>query len=419
VSTHSGGVSAKLQKYIHKHGIETAPGRANRLIKIVIPAFAERESIHQPLACLCAQKAACEAAEIIVVVNNVEGDQSSRFDDNQKTLRFLGPDSRMRKALLEAGYHFTLIDRSSPGRGFAPKIAGVGAARKAGLDYGLGALLDLEGKGLLVSLDADCSVPENYLAALIEWERDKEDFGAGIIDYAHPFPEDAAHRQAIALYEIRLRYTERALQATGTPYAFATIGSTIICRPNAYVMAGGMNTRKATEDFYFLMNLAKATSIDAIHSTLVTPGARVSDRVYLGTGHGVGKLLGNAEPFLLEQPDCYRIVGRALKILLDGNERSPDETLREIAENTAELMPFFESKSLRDTLRETAAGTRTRRSYERRIHQWFDALKIRQAVRFLSEHHYPMILWDKAVGELTEIHEGGDPVRTLLGLRGS
>lgn len=297
------------------------------------------------------------------MVNNEEGDRAWRFEDNQKTLQLLSPNSPLRSAVESAGYYFVLIDRASPGSGLPPKIAGVGAARKTGLDHSLGALINLEGRGLLVSLDADCAVPRNYLNALMSWERDRQNYGAGVIDYAHPLPDDRAHRRAIALYEIRLRYTEAALRKMQTPYAFATIGSTIICRPDAYVLAGGMNTRKATEDFYFLMHLAKATPIDRIRETTVAPSPRVSNRVYLGTGHGVGKLLGADEQYLLEPPIAYEIVGRALGILIDGFEKNAGETLRELEAQCPDLLPFLESKRLSATLCETLAGTRTHESY--------------------------------------------------------
>ncbi len=410
-------MNAKLKKYLQKNHIEPAPGANHRPIQIVIPALAESESLRIPLESLIAQGRGQDQTAITVVVNNEEGDRTWRFEDNQKTLEILGSNSALRKAVESAGYRFKLIDRASPGKGLPPKTAGVGTARKAGLDHGLGELVGLDGRGLLVSLDADCAVPGNYLDALLTWELNRREYGAGVVDYAHPLPDDPTHRRAIALYEIRLRYTEALLRKIGTPYAFATIGSTIICRPDAYVLAGGMNTRKATEDFYFLMHLAKAAPVDRIRETVVAPSARVSDRVYLGTGHGVGKLIGSDEPYLLEPPIAYEIVGRALRILIEGFGKDAEETLRELKKHCRDLIPFLESKKLSATHREALAGTKTFKSYERRIHQWFDALKIRQAVHFLCENSRPMIPWNEAVDELTDEAVDGDKTACLLKLR--
>ena len=45
-----------------------------------------------------------------------------------------------------------------------------------------------------------------------------------------------------------------------------------------------MNTKKATEDFYFLQAIAKYTKVHKIKDCLVHPSSRNENRVYLGTG---------------------------------------------------------------------------------------------------------------------------------------
>ena len=42
------------------------------------------------------------------------------------------------------------------------------------------------------------------------------------------------------------------------------MGSTIICSINAYIAVGGMVAKQATEDFYFLQQLAKYDNIHQI-----------------------------------------------------------------------------------------------------------------------------------------------------------
>ena len=61
------------------------------------------------------------------------------------------------------------------------------------------------------------------------------------------------------------------------------MGSTIICRVDAYIAVGGMPKKKAGEDFYFMQSLAKHTDIFYIDDILVFPSSRSEKRVYLGT----------------------------------------------------------------------------------------------------------------------------------------
>lgn len=398
----------KMEKYLARHGITPSGAENPRPIKIVIPAYAESKNILFVLDDLSKQDGG-ESCQVIVVVNNPEGDGSPAFRDNQKTL------SLLRRSGLSA-LSLRVEDRSSPGRAFPKKIAGVGVARKWGLDIALADLCSLGGRGLLVNLDADCRVPDNYLETLKGWERSRK-HGAAVINYLHPLPEEPAHREAIALYEIRLRYTQRALAATGTLNAFESMGSALVCRPGAYVLAGGMNTRRATEDFYFLMKLIECTSVDRITQTAVIPSARVSDRVHLGTGYGVGRLLKDARSFALESPESYRMIGSALDILLSGFGKSVDETLERLERRATPLFTFLVEKSLERNLAAALRGTRTKENYVRRMHKWFNGLRIRQAVRYLGEKHFSDRPWAMAVKDLTGIDEGGDAVRTLMEMR--
>jgi hypothetical protein len=293
-------------------------------------------------------------------------------------------------------------------------VAGVGAARKAGLDAALADLLAAGVDGLLVSLDADCAVSDNYLPALDRW-RGRGEGGAAVLAYEHPLPEDPAARRAIALYEIKLRYTQAMLSTLPTPYRFATIGSTIACRPEAYMLAGGMNQRKATEDFYFLMHLAKAVTIEAIDEARVFPSPRVSDRVYLGTGHGVGRLIDGDE-LVLEPPECYRVVGRLLVDLLGAFGQSPASTLSRIREVHGALWPILERIGIETALPDALRGVTAREAYERRVHAWFDGLRLRQAVHHVRDHECGALPWADALHAMG-LHAGDDPVPALIALR--
>ena len=57
----------------------------------------------------------------------------------------------------------------------------------------------------------------------------------------------------------------------------------MICTLLSYISVGGMNKRKAAEDFYFLQELQKYNDIHQMKSIIVRPSSRYAERSYLGT----------------------------------------------------------------------------------------------------------------------------------------
>ncbi len=55
-------------------------------------------------------------------------------------------------------------------------------------------------------------------------------------------------------------------------------------RAKTYAKVGGMNRRKAGEDFYFMHKIMPQGEFSEINQTCVFPSCRVSDRVPFGTG---------------------------------------------------------------------------------------------------------------------------------------
>ena len=92
---------------------------------------------------------------------------------------------------------------------------------------------------------------------------------AATVEFEHNLQDDEINKPGILSYEIFLRHYVAGLLFAESPYAFHTIGSTVICDHEAYIKIGGMNTKKAAEDFYFLQKLAKHYSIHRITSTKV------------------------------------------------------------------------------------------------------------------------------------------------------
>ena len=86
---------------------------------------------------------------------------------------------------------------------------------------------------------------------------------------------------------MHLRYYKNALAFTGLPYAYHTVGSSFALTAAAYARQGGMNRRKAGEDFYFINKLIKGENFGEIMGAKVVPSSRISDRVPFGTGRAL------------------------------------------------------------------------------------------------------------------------------------
>lgn len=181
------------------------------------------------------------------------------------------------------------------------KWAGVGLARKTAMDEALYRFNQLNRpEGIIVSLDADTLVDENYFRSILKHFREHpRDVGA-TLDFHHltdGLPEK--QQKGIRTYEKYLWYYKNALTFTGYPHALYTIGSAFAVTAEAYRKRGGMTRRKAGEDFYFLQTLTQSGHVGEIKSTIVYPSARVSLRVPFGTGPFMKKWMDNQEEELM------------------------------------------------------------------------------------------------------------------------
>jgi hypothetical protein len=173
------------------------------------------------------------------------------------------------------------------------KISGVGNARKY--------IMDLAAdwgtpNSWIAGLDADCMVANNYLLSLDKYFASGNKAGASI-RFEHILPKEQAMINAITYYEIHLRYLKLGLQYAGFPFYYHTVGSSMVVSVWAYKKSGGMNRRKAGEDFYFLQKVMPL-GFGEINDTLVLPSARVSYRVPFGTGRAMSAYIsGNQVQF--------------------------------------------------------------------------------------------------------------------------
>jgi len=104
------------------------------------------------------------------------------------------------------------------------------------------------------------------------------------IPYYHRLSYHAELDRAMLRYEIYMRAYAINMWRIRSPYCFTALGSAIALPVWAYRASGGMTPKMSGEDFYFLQKIVKTGRLLHWNGEMVYPAARLSDRVYFGTG---------------------------------------------------------------------------------------------------------------------------------------
>jgi len=293
-----------LQKQIMPECVIWPAPRPGLKLCVVIPSLAERKNLPRVLDSLQANQRLSEV-EVIVLVNNAANAPAEIVTDNLQTLEDCARN-------VFGGLRVLAADYASPGHALPAETAGVGLARRAGLDLGfrrLWAAGSVE-RAALACLDADSPAGPGYLDAILNAFDCPSPPVAGYGTYAHPRPEDPRLLAAVAAYELWLRYLVAGFKVAHSWFAFPTIGSCMAVSALAYAQVGGLEPRKAAEDFHFLRKLAKFSGSEPlthIRAALVYPQARVSERVPFGTGRAMLRSLTEGDAWYLhaEPPEVF------------------------------------------------------------------------------------------------------------------
>jgi glycosyltransferase involved in cell wall biosynthesis len=279
-----------FEHYLQKHSFQDDWIRENPdkdlFLSIVIPCCNEPE-ILKALESLRQCEPAVFPAEIIVVVNHSQSAPAEIKALNLKTYHEISAWSASASVSEKRFYAIAAFDMPE-------KDAGVGLARKTGMDEAVRRFRRCGNRnGVIAGFDADCTCSVNYLKE-IEKAFINPVQNAASLYFEHPLKGndyDPLVYKHIRQYELHLRYYKNALKYAGFPFAFHTIGSSFAVRASSYCRQGGMNKRKAGEDFYFLSKVIPTGNYGEINSACVFPSPRPSDRVPFGTGAAIGKML--------------------------------------------------------------------------------------------------------------------------------
>lgn len=355
--------------------INTKPSNDVGII-VVIPCYNE-ENLLETIKSIENCEKPTVGFEVIVIINQSEKEDEKICEVNSKTY----------EALSGKIFNFPLhliFEKKLP-----KKHAGVGLARKIGMDEAVYRFHQIENKeGILVCLDADCEVSNNYLVEIEQHFKKYPKSPGCSIYFEHPlggnlFPNKIY--EAIIDYELFLRYYNLSLQFVGLPYSFHTVGSSMAVKTWAYQKQGGMNKRKAGEDFYFLHKIIALGNFTVLNSCCVFPSPRISDRVPFGTGKAVGDIIKQTEPIVYSTYD-FNIFKVLKEFVLEIENMYKTDTYK-IKQEV--LLSFFEEDTISIVISEIKANTTNYDSFKKRFFNYFDAFKVLKLIHYVRDKSVP------------------------------
>ena len=389
---------------------------------VVIPAIAESGHIFKTLSSLSKNpRAEILRTLVVCVINNGDADNvpPDDFADNQYTLKVL--DNREQPPVLlnsarQGGLRIAYVDASSPGLEMPDKIAGVGLARKIGMDLALGIFnYEKDCPKLLFSLDADTLVEDNYLSA-VRNSFEKEKTASSVIAFAHQDADSADEQAAICCYETFLRYYVLGLRRAGSPYAFHSIGSTMVCTAGGYVAVRGMNRRRAAEDFYFLDKLAKIGRMGRINTTKVHPSSRPSHRVPFGTGKRIISFTeGKESDYSLYNPRSFAVLKEWLEYMSSCRDMDSETILAHARDMHPSLDTFLRTNRFSQTWSRLVENSGDHAHLRSHFLRWFDGFKTFKLIRHLTNNGFPPVDMFAALRQLMEMMGKSLPIEIKPG----
>jgi len=323
--------------------------------------------------------------EIITVINASENDDACVKTRNSETLVDAKKWAAENK---KAGFTFHFIDQQK----LPKKHAGVGLARKIGMDEAVYRmdLLKLD-DAPIICFDADSKCDSNYLVEIEQaFLKNPKAKGASIY-FEHPIygvEFQPSIYNSIIDYELHLRYYKNALEYTGHPMACFTIGSSMAVMSSAYQSQGGMNKRKAGEDFYFMQKIVERYPIIEINTSRVIPSPRPSHRVPFGTGRAISEFQegkNSNETYAFKSFEDQKLFLEVLPEFYKKNELSK---LKDDSSVPKSIRAFLQDQNFEERIPDLLEYGKTWETFQKRFFNWFNAFRALKFVHFARDHFY-------------------------------
>ena len=282
--------------------------------------------------------------------------------------------------------------------------------------------------GIIVSFDADSTCEPDFFSEIENQFKKYPETNACSIYFEHPVEGSEFSPEiykGIAQYELYLRYYIQGLRFSTFPYAYHTIGSCFAVKATIYAKQGGMNRKKAGEDFYFLQKIIPLGNFYEINSTKIIPSSRASDRVPFGTGAMIKKYIHNNPPDSADKTsdksekevyftynfqafiDLKIFFTKIHKLYNIGiNKRNYEKFIADLPES---IRQFLNKNNFYEVLIEVNNKTKTYKTFIKRFFHKFNAFKILKYMNFAHEKFYskiPIVNAATNMLSLSELYSG-------------
>ena len=359
-----------------KINIALEPSKDLKII-VVIPSYNEKNIQPTIDSLFLKQDDFSFNVEVIVLINNSKSEIEEIKEQNLLTLKTL---QNLSETYSKSNMHLIPVLIGD----LDAKHAGVGWARKLGMDIATQRFRTINFNGTIVGLDADTVVESNYLNSIYSFFSNNN-FNAASIYFEHSITGDSfsdVHLEQIKYYELHLRYYKNSLKYSNLPYSFHTIGSAFALTASAYARQGGMNRRKAGEDFYFINKLIKGEIFGEINDTKVMPSPRVSNRVPFGTGRAILEGLNTKKDLSLTYDfQSFEVIHSWINRI---------ETKDFKYENFPEILKAYLGEEIWIKHHTTMLNnTNSHKSYLKLFYNIFDAFWMLKFIHYLRDNYYP------------------------------
>lgn len=360
---------------------------------VVIPCFNE-VSLVPVFESLQKCAAPNKVVEILAIVNASESTSPDILSTNHKCA------AEAKAWVSDSGRNERISFHVAEFNELPQKHAGVGLARKIGMDEAVRRLEQSSKDGVIVNLDVDCTVSENYFVAIEQHFETTNCDGCGL-HFEHVFKNEPGEIQhAIIQYELYLRYFINMQRIIGFPWAYQTIGSAMGVRSSVYQAQGGMNRRKAGEDFYFLQKIIELGRFSELNTATVFPSSRQSDRVPFGTGKAVNDIIERNGSHSAYHPNSFIQLNELFKLIPELFDATAEKITGLIAPLPSEIREYLSLWGFTEKVVAVNSYTSDEKGFIKRFYRDFNAFQLMKYLHWMRDAHFPNVKVMEAITHL-------------------
>ncbi len=389
--------SLYLERYGHPEQFIQTPPSQNLKLVVTVPCYNEPDLITS-LSSLADCDQTGDDVEVVVMVNQpVDCNKEVRKNNDRTVSQFHEWNQEQ---------HLNWIRfRLAVATDIPKRRAGVGHARKMAMDEAVRRLLWAQrpDTGVIVGFDADCLCDKNYLRAVEDHFLANPTTDGCSIYFEHTLegPFDKKIYQGITRYELHLRYLVNALRFSGLPFAFHTLGSAMAVRCSVYQSQGGMNRRKAGEDFHFLQKVMAQGRYSDLTATRILPSPRTSDRVPFGTGKAMMDWVNSTSPSReTYNPAIFDLLKLWIATIPGLYDAHGPEITSALNSLPKPLREFLVQIDFSQRIEEINRQSTSEKTFVNRFYRTFNALKVLKLVHHLRDRLYPNVEVTEAANSL-------------------